>query len=508
MSAPDEEDVVERAGRRVGTVLRGKYHLERVLGVGGMATVYAATHRNGKEFAVKVLHPELALKKDIRSRFVREGYVANAVKHPGAVAVLDDDVGEDGTTFLVMELMHGHTVEALWQRSNERLPVPLVAGIALQLLAVLKAAHARGVVHRDIKPENLMLTADGHLKVLDFGIARLRDAAAAAAHSTQTGFGMGTPAFMAPEHALAKTEEIDAQTDLWSAGASMFTLVSGRLVHEADNAQQVLVLAATKRARPLAKVVPAAPTAFCEVVDKALAFDKSHRWASAQEMAEALEAACTAAFGMVPDPDAVAEMVEEIGEGSTMPRVKAAPAPPVKVELARSIAAPQTPSFAGPTTAVPVETNPSLRAGLPTRPARRKILAVMASSAAAGTAIVVAAFVAFRAGPASPQATSASGTTQATVAEPGASSSRPAARPPEPPPEHVDRPANVPVELLPQAAPIATPGLRLRPAAVPQPAPATPPAGPPPSASPSRRSCDPPYEFDEKGNKIWKRDCL
>src|SRR5258708_29891152 len=166
MSAPDDEDVVIRAQRRIGTVLRGKYRLDRVLGVGGMATVYAATHRNGKEFALKLLHPELALRKDIRARFIREGYVANAVKHPASVAVLDDDVGEDGTAFLVMELLHGQTVETLWQRSDEQLPLALVAGIALQLLDVLAAAHARGVVHRDIKPENVLLTAEGQVKVL------------------------------------------------------------------------------------------------------------------------------------------------------------------------------------------------------------------------------------------------------------------------------------------------------------------------------------------------------
>src|SRR5580704_6464814 len=107
------DDNFERAKARVGHVLRGKYRLDRVLGVGGMAAVYAATHRNSKRFAVKMLHPELSMRADIRSRFLREGYVANQVEHPGAVAVMDDDVAEDGSAFLVMELLQGGTLESV-----------------------------------------------------------------------------------------------------------------------------------------------------------------------------------------------------------------------------------------------------------------------------------------------------------------------------------------------------------------------------------------------------------
>jgi serine/threonine protein kinase len=234
----------------LGSVLRGKYRLDWVLGIGGMATVYAATHRNGNEFAIKVLHPDLSFRADIRNRFLREGQAAATVKHEGAVKVLDDDVAEDGSAFLVMELLRGETVEALWERRHQRLPRQLVAGIGMQLLDVLEAAHARGVIHRDIKPANIFLTHTGHVKVLDFGIARIRDLAVSQA--TQTGAMMGTPAFMAPEQAMAKTDEIDAQTDVWSAGATLFTLASGRLVHEADNAQQIMIRAATTPAPSLA----------------------------------------------------------------------------------------------------------------------------------------------------------------------------------------------------------------------------------------------------------------
>src|SRR5262245_40947981 len=119
----DDSEVERRAQERVDSVLKGKYRIERVLGVGGMASVYVAPDRNQKQFAVKMLHPELSIRRDICERFVREGYAANSVKHAGVVAVLDDDVAEDGSAFLVMELLDGATVEEIRERNAQRLPV-------------------------------------------------------------------------------------------------------------------------------------------------------------------------------------------------------------------------------------------------------------------------------------------------------------------------------------------------------------------------------------------------
>src|SRR5215831_9583150 len=116
MGEEESERLLERAKARLGTVLRDKYRLDRVLGVGGMAAVYKATHRNSAEYAVKMLHPELSLDNEIRTRFLREGYAANSVKHPDAVRIHDDDVAEDGSAFLVMELLDGVSVEDLWER--------------------------------------------------------------------------------------------------------------------------------------------------------------------------------------------------------------------------------------------------------------------------------------------------------------------------------------------------------------------------------------------------------
>src|SRR5271156_5219094 len=114
-------DLELSARARLGTVLRGKYRLDGVLGIGGMAVVYRATHRNQAEFAVKMLHPELSIREDVRTRFLREGYAANSVKHPGAVLVVDDDIAEDGAAFLVMELLDGVEVERFAARTGGRI---------------------------------------------------------------------------------------------------------------------------------------------------------------------------------------------------------------------------------------------------------------------------------------------------------------------------------------------------------------------------------------------------
>jgi serine/threonine-protein kinase len=173
----EDFDELAMAKRRLGTVLRDKYKLESILGVGGMAVVYKATHRNQAEFAVKMLHPTLSIHPEICQRFLREGYAANSVKHPGAVLVVDDDTAEDGSAFLVMEMLDGAPLQNLWEAApDKRLAPKAVAAITLQLLDVLVAAHAKDIVHRDIKPANLFITRDGSVKVLDFGIARARDA--------------------------------------------------------------------------------------------------------------------------------------------------------------------------------------------------------------------------------------------------------------------------------------------------------------------------------------------
>jgi class 3 adenylate cyclase/tetratricopeptide (TPR) repeat protein len=302
---PSVSDVAQS---RVGTRIKGKWRVDKLLGVGGMGAVYAATHRNGSRVALKILHPQLSMLGDIRARFAREGYVANAVNHPGVVRVLDDDETEDGAAFLVMELLEGETADARARRFGGKIPVEDAITLADGLLDVLSAAHSSGIVHRDIKPENVFLTREGVVKVLDFGIARLRavtlgdelDPGAGGLDATdqpmphlrtRTGVTIGTPAFMPPEQALGRTDEVDALSDLWAVGATLFALLSGRIVHDAKTHMEVVIAAATAQAKSLGAVAPDTPKTLIDVVDKALAFKKEDRWTSARAMREAVRQA-------------------------------------------------------------------------------------------------------------------------------------------------------------------------------------------------------------------------
>ncbi len=278
------------AEERLGTWLNAKYRLDEVLGIGGMAMVFKATHRNKDEVAVKMLDPRLSSNAELRKRFVREGYASNSVKHPGAVRVIDDDMSEDRASFLVMELLRGVSCDKL-REERGALPLLPVLAIGIELLDVLAAAHANGIVHRDIKPGNLLVTRDGRLKVLDFGVAKVRDFAVTS--STETGETLGTPAFMAPEQASGASLAADPRSDLWSVGATLFTLVSGTTVFEGD-ARTIAVANATMPARSLATVARETPAPVVAIIDRALAFERDQRWSSAQEMRDALSGALSA----------------------------------------------------------------------------------------------------------------------------------------------------------------------------------------------------------------------
>jgi len=289
---PSVNDAVKA---RVGTRIAQKWGVDTLLGVGGMGAVYAATHRNGNRVALKVLHAQFSADTEIRGRFAREGYVANSVNHPGVVRVLDDGETDDGAAFLVMELLEGETADARAKRLGGRLSVADVLKLADVLLDVLSAAHAAGVVHRDVKPDNIFLMRDGSVKVLDFGIARLKDAPSFGS-DTRTGVTMGTPAFMPPEQALGRIQEVDALSDVWAVGATIFALLAGRVVHASETPMELIIAAATARARPLLSVAPDVPPALAAVTDRALAFHKADRWPNARAMLLALRHAAPEAF--------------------------------------------------------------------------------------------------------------------------------------------------------------------------------------------------------------------
>ena len=322
------EAAILRMRQRVGSTLRSKYRLDRLLGVGGTAAVYEATHRNGARVAIKVLHPDLARFPDVRSRFLREGYVANRIASPGVVRVVDDDEDDrDSTVFLVMELLAGETMEGRRERFGGRLSLVETLDNCDRVLDVLALAHQQGIVHRDLKPENLFLTTEGNLKVLDFGIARLLDGT----NATGSGELLGTPAFMSPEQANGRIREIDPRTDLWSVGAVFFTLLTGAEVHEATTAPEQLVYAATQPARPIETLAPWLEPGLAAVVNRALAFDRAARWPSATAMQQALRATTSFApcvrlrsSASPPRPSAIPPVAPTVdmpdrGAGATLP---------------------------------------------------------------------------------------------------------------------------------------------------------------------------------------------
>jgi Protein kinase domain len=269
---------------RIGQVLGENWTLVRLIGAGGMARVYEARHRNGRRVAVKILRQDLGDAPSHAARFLQEGLAANRIDHPAIVAALDDGTTEDGAHYLVMELLEGETLKARVAREG-----PLGEGEVLRLtdtlLDALAAAHARGVLHRDLKPDNLFLTRAGDLKVLDFGIARITGQEQ---HATQPGSSMGTPAFMPPEQARGRWELVDARSDLWAVGATMYALLSGRPPRGGGTTNEDLLLAMTAPVPSLATARAGAAAVVTALVDRALALEPSARFADAAAMQAAV----------------------------------------------------------------------------------------------------------------------------------------------------------------------------------------------------------------------------
>jgi serine/threonine-protein kinase len=273
--------------RWVGRVLNGSWRIERPIARGGMGTVFAAIREaDGAPVAIKILHSQFSRDRDTRSRFIQEGYASNQVSHPGVVRIIDDNETEEGLAYLVMELLRGELLEDRRTRKGGKLPLLEVYEIAEQLLDVLAAAHAKGIVHRDVKPENIFLTREGRLKILDFGFARME--AGLRREQTATGFLLGTPGFMAPEQAMGSRALIDGRTDIWAVGATLFLLLTGKPVHDGESAAELLVAAANVPARPIGTLSPGIPPKLQAAIDRALAFDKNQRWPDARAMQVAI----------------------------------------------------------------------------------------------------------------------------------------------------------------------------------------------------------------------------
>jgi len=311
--ATDGEVLEDDPSSFVGSVLDGQYQIESLLGKGGMGAVYLARHiLLGDRVAIKILPPEVRSNAEWLRRFRREGQAARRFRHANAVTVYDLRTAADGTIYMVMEYVEGHTLDAeLKQRGR------FTAGEALEILepimSVLNTAHAMGVVHRDLKPENIMIgkaqkNGEAPIKLLDLGIAKMREIAGVESSGTteltMAGQVLGTPYYMSPEQwgeiSRDGNPEIDGRTDIYSLGLVAYQMISGQRPYSATTLHELRREHIGVKPPPLVEKIPNVPPAFSAAIDRAIAKDRGDRQATAGELAAQLRAGLSGSTSQVP----------------------------------------------------------------------------------------------------------------------------------------------------------------------------------------------------------------
>jgi serine/threonine-protein kinase len=277
-------------------LVAGKYRLVRLLGRGGMGTVWEGVHETlGTKVAVKFIDSEFASSEEVRQRFVNEAKAAARLRSKHVVQVYDQGVSGDGRPYIVMEWLGGEPLDVRLDRVS-RLGATETAHVVIHVCRALAKAHAGGVVHRDLKPENVFLVHDDEdqkdiAKVVDFGIAKFVDAAVPGSSSTQTGAVLGTPQFMSPEQARG-LRSVDHRTDLWSVGVIAYRCLTGDLPFKGEAMGDLLVNICTSDPPAPSAVFAGVPRGFDGWVKKALAREPAARFQSAQELGDSLAALC------------------------------------------------------------------------------------------------------------------------------------------------------------------------------------------------------------------------
>lgn len=274
----------------IGCTIEGKYRIDAKIGAGGMGSVYRA-HRLmiGDDVAVKILHPEHVSQPDATERFRREAQAAARLKHPNAVSIYDFGVTSGGLVYLVMELVEGQSLREIIKRQGPLTP-SAAADVISQVCAALDEAHRQHIVHRDLKPDNIVVQPmiNGlRVKVLDFGIAKLRDLTAG--NLTQTGSVMGTPHYMSPEQCLG--EEIDSRSDLYSLGIVLYEMLAGVVPFNSPMSTAVVVQHVNQTPPPLRSMNVSISPAVETVVMRALAKQPGERPQTAAVFAQELSSA-------------------------------------------------------------------------------------------------------------------------------------------------------------------------------------------------------------------------
>jgi len=322
-----------------GAIVRGKYEILAKLGAGGMGAVYKARHLHFHEIcALKVVKSHLLEEPEFLQRFRSEAQVMRRLNHPNAVQVRDFDETEDGRPFMVMEFIEGRSLDEVMTLEAPLDPAR-AARIAAQVCSALGAAHQLGIIHRDIKPSNVLLIASEEgeqAKVLDFGIAKVKEASSTLhkASLTGTGFVVGTPEYMSPEQAMGmRGDSLDGRTDLYSLGIVLYEMLTGRLPFAGNT--PVMMLVAHVQTQPPSPLTLRAdlPPELARLVMRALEKNPDHRFSDADAMREELEA--------------IAQELEPARTPTTAtgqrPVTRAGATPPPSMTPAPSRPAPRTP---------------------------------------------------------------------------------------------------------------------------------------------------------------------
>lgn len=266
------------------TILAGRYRLVELIGEGGMALVYRAIDQNtGHNVAIKVLKRELSQDSDYVIRFQREAEAASKMTHHNIVNLLD--VGMDGSDrYLVMEYVQGITLKELI-RQRGQLPAATAVQICIRILSALQHAHQQGIIHRDIKPQNILVANDGHIKVSDFGIARIANSYTL----TKDDSVMGTVYYYSPEQASG--QKVEATSDIYSAGIVLYEMLTGRVPFTGDTQVAIAMQHLKAKPVPIEQLAPDVPPAVIRVCMKAMAKQPQNRYQTAKDMASDLHRA-------------------------------------------------------------------------------------------------------------------------------------------------------------------------------------------------------------------------
>lgn len=263
----------------------GPYRIERHLGDGGMGSVYEALHQGiDRKVAIKVLHSQHSQQPDVVARFFNEARAVNRIDHPSMVHVSEATRLDDGTAYLVMDLLRGESLAARLRRSKSGLPVAEATRLARQIAAAMAAAHAQGIIHRDLKPDNIMLVPDAEIegrvrvRILDFGIAKLVDASRDAQWQAdvQSGVVLGTPAYMAPEQ-CRRPKGVDEKADVYALGIMLYEMLCGHPPFIGNNPMQLLMMQINDPPPPLDERGSAVPGHVSQLVFSMLSKQKEDR---------------------------------------------------------------------------------------------------------------------------------------------------------------------------------------------------------------------------------------